>query len=56
MFHGLKDKALQADGLNGTWNWVQRELTIVTIPEADHFVQHDAAELVTKKMVQWLTD
>jgi pimeloyl-ACP methyl ester carboxylesterase len=54
MFHGLKDKALLASGLNGTWDWIDNELTLVTIPTANHFVQHDASELVTRKMVSWL--
>ena len=56
MFHGLKDKYLLAGALNGTWNWVEKDLTLITIPSAGHFVQQDAADLVTKKMVRWLTD
>jgi pimeloyl-ACP methyl ester carboxylesterase len=56
MFHGLKDKALLSGALNGTWNWVERDLTLITIPSSGHFVQQDAAKLVTKKMVQWLVD
>jgi pimeloyl-ACP methyl ester carboxylesterase len=54
MFHGLRDKALLAPALNGTWDWVENELTLVTIPNADHFVQHDASDLVTRTMVDWL--
>ncbi len=54
MFHGLKDKALLSDALNGTWQWLDRDLTLVTIPDADHFVQQDAADKVTKTMVRWL--
>jgi pimeloyl-ACP methyl ester carboxylesterase len=56
MFHGLKDKALLPGALDGTWNWIDNELTLITIPEADHFVQQDAAEKVTKNMVRWLTE
>jgi pimeloyl-ACP methyl ester carboxylesterase len=56
MFHGLKDTALLPGALNETWNWVAKDLTLITIPNAGHFVQHDAAELVTKKMVGWLAD
>jgi pimeloyl-ACP methyl ester carboxylesterase len=55
MIHGLKDKALLPGALNDTWNWVEKDLTLVTIPTADHFVQQDAAEQVTKTMVRWLT-
>lgn len=54
MFHGLKDKALLAAGLNDTWKWVEQDLTLVTVPEADHWVQQDAADLVTRSMVSWL--
>ena len=55
MFHGLKDTALHSDGLSGTWNWVEQDLTLVTIPGAGHFVQQDAAELVTSTMESWLS-
>ena len=55
MFHGLKDTALSADGLSGTWNWLDKDLTLVTVPEAGHFVQQDAAELVTSTMRWWLS-
>ncbi len=56
MFHGLKDRALHSDGLNNTWNWVDQDLTIVTAPSAGHFVQQDAADLVSKTMKSWLLD
>jgi pimeloyl-ACP methyl ester carboxylesterase len=55
MFHGLKDKALLSGALAGTWDWVDQDLTLITIPDADHFVQQDAADYVTKAMVTWLT-
>jgi pimeloyl-ACP methyl ester carboxylesterase len=54
MFHGLDDQALLPGGLNGTWQWVEKDLTIVTIPGADHFVQQDAADLVSTTMRDWL--
>jgi pimeloyl-ACP methyl ester carboxylesterase len=56
MFHGLRDPALLPGALSGTWDWVEQDLTLITIPDAGHFVQQDAAELVTKKMVQWLVE
>lgn len=56
MFHGLKDSALLPGALNDTWNWVDNELTLITIPESNHFVQQDAAQTVTKNMVRWLSD
>jgi len=54
MIHGLKDKYLLHPALNGNWEYVEKDLTLVTIPEADHFVQQDAAELVTRTMKAWL--
>ena len=56
MFHGLKDPYLLPGALDGTWNWVDNELTLITLPEAAHFIQHDAADIVTERMVEWLTD
>ncbi len=55
MFHGLKDTALLPGALNDTWQWIDNELTLITLPDAGHFVQQDAADIVTQRMVQWLT-
>jgi epoxide hydrolase 4 len=54
MIHGLKDQALLPAALNGTWDWLENELTLVTVPDAGHFVQQDAAELVTRTVLGWL--
>jgi pimeloyl-ACP methyl ester carboxylesterase len=54
MFHGLEDRALNRNGLSGTWDWVEKDLTLVTIPGAGHFVQQDAPELVTTTLKSWL--
>jgi epoxide hydrolase 4 len=54
MFHGLKDTALLSPALNGTWDWMGKDLTITTVPDAGHFVQADAADLVTRTMRAWL--
>lgn len=56
VFHGLDDTALHSDGLNNTWDWVDKDLTIVTVPNAGHFVQQDAAGLVTTTIRSWLDD
>lgn len=53
-FHGLEDQALLPGALAGTWDWVDADLTLVTIPGAGHFVQQDAAELVSTTMLDWL--
>lgn len=55
VFHGLKDTALLSGALNGTWNWIDNSLTLVTLPEAGHWVHWDEADVVTKTMVKWLT-
>ena len=54
IFHGLQDTALHSDGLNNTWDWIDADTTIVTAPDAGHFVQQDAAELVTSTLKWWL--
>jgi pimeloyl-ACP methyl ester carboxylesterase len=54
MIHGLDDKALLAPALNDSWEWLEKDLTLVTIPKAGHFVQQDAADLVTRTMLMWL--
>ncbi len=54
MIHGLKDTALLSSGLNGNWDYIEKDLTLVTVPEAGHFVQQDAAEFVTRTMKMWL--
>ncbi len=53
--HGLKDQFLLAAGLNTTWEGLENSWTLLTIPSADHFVQHDAADLVTRTILKWLT-
>ncbi|HEY0939140.1 MAG TPA: alpha/beta hydrolase [Steroidobacter sp.] len=54
MFHGLNDEALLPGALNGTWQWVEQDLTLMTLPGAGHFVQQDAADTVSNTMVDWL--
>ena len=54
MIHGLNDTALLPGALNNTWEWLESDLTLVTIPKAGHFVQQDASEMVTRSMKMWL--
>jgi pimeloyl-ACP methyl ester carboxylesterase len=54
MIHGLNDTALLAGALNNTWEWLDKDLTLVTIPGAGHFVQQDASDLVTRSIRMWL--
>ncbi len=53
--HGLKDAALLPAALNDTWNWIENDLTLVTVPGAGHFVQQDAAEFVSRNIKSWLS-
>lgn len=55
MIHGLQDHYLLPGALNNTWEWVEQDLTLVTIPSAGHFVQQEAAELVTRTIKRWLS-
>ncbi len=54
MFHGLKDTALHHHGLNNTWEWLDQDLTLVTIPSAGHWVHEEAPDLVSRTMRAWL--
>ena len=54
LIHGLNDQALLPGALSGTWEWIDNELTLVTIPGAGHWVQHDAKDLVNANIRSWL--
>jgi epoxide hydrolase 4 len=54
MIHGLGDTALLPGALNNTWEWLESDLTLVTIPSSGHFVQQDASDLVTRSIKMWL--
>ncbi|HEY3949332.1 alpha/beta hydrolase [Phenylobacterium sp.] len=54
VIHGMKDTALNAAGHNGTWDHVTKDTTILMIPTAGHFVQHDAQDLVDRTVKDWL--
>lgn len=53
-FHGLRDEAIHHHGLNNTWEHVDAPYTLVTIPNAAHWVHHDAPELVNETLRDWL--
>jgi pimeloyl-ACP methyl ester carboxylesterase len=54
VIHGMKDTALNAAGHSGTWDHVTADTTLLMIPTAGHFVQHDAEALVDRTVVDWL--
>lgn len=51
---GLEDKALLPAGWNSTWEWIDADLTLVSVPDAGHFVQQDAADFVSQTIAKWL--
>jgi pimeloyl-ACP methyl ester carboxylesterase len=54
VIHGMKDTALNAAGHAGTWDYVDADTTILMVPTAGHFVQHDAEALVDVTVRDWL--
>jgi pimeloyl-ACP methyl ester carboxylesterase len=54
IIHGMKDTALNAAGHNGAWDHVTADTTILMVPTAGHFVQHDAEALVNRTVKDWL--
>lgn len=52
--HGLDDQALLPGALNNTWEWLEKDYTLVTVPGAGHFVQQDASDLVSATLKSWL--
>lgn len=53
-FHGLKDRALLPASLNNTWDELDQDWTLVTIPDAGHWPHRDNPELVTNMIKAWL--
>jgi pimeloyl-ACP methyl ester carboxylesterase len=55
LVHGLKDTALLAPAIDGTWRWIDAPFETLTLPDAGHFVQRDAAEEVSLALTHWLS-
>jgi pimeloyl-ACP methyl ester carboxylesterase len=53
-FHGLKDRALLPASLNNTWEELDQDWTLVTIPDAGHWPHRDKPDMVTNMMKAWL--
>jgi pimeloyl-ACP methyl ester carboxylesterase len=53
-FHGLEDTAVDKDGLRDTWNWINQDYTLVTLPNHGHWIQTEAADMVSTTMEWWL--
>ncbi|MGD2132019.1 MAG: alpha/beta hydrolase [Maricaulaceae bacterium] len=54
VIHGMQDTALLSAGHNDTWERAAQDTTLLMIPDAGHFVQHDAADLVNATIRDWL--
>ena len=54
LIHGLDDRALLHGALNKTWEWLDGDLTLVTVPGAGHFVHHDKPEFINRTLKMWL--
>ena len=54
VIHGLDDPYLLPGALDGTWQWVDDTLTVVTLPHVGHFVLRDAPQRVVPLVEDWL--
>lgn len=54
LIFGLQDRFLLADALNNTWDWIDNDLTIVTIPNAGHFVHHEKPDKIIAYIRFWM--
>ncbi|HVY89189.1 MAG TPA: alpha/beta hydrolase [Hyphomonadaceae bacterium] len=54
VIHGMKDQALLSMGHDDTWDQIAKDTTLLMVPDANHFVQHDAPELVNGTIRAWL--
>lgn len=55
LFHGLEDRALLHHSLNGTWEWLDGDLTLMTLPGVGHDSQNTGdVALVTRMLEAWL--
>ncbi len=54
VIHGMQDTALLSSGHNDTWEHISADTSMLMVPDAGHFVQHDAADLVNATIRSWL--
>lgn len=54
VIHGMQDTALLSSGHNNTWEHISADTSMLMVPGAGHFVQHDAADLVNATIRSWL--
>jgi pimeloyl-ACP methyl ester carboxylesterase len=51
------NRFLLPGALNDTWKWLEKDLTLITVPGAGHLVHRDSPEpeFVTGRIIGWLT-
>lgn len=54
ILHGLGDIALCASGHNDSWDYVEQDLTLMTVPGAGHWFHHERPGLVGPTIRNWL--
>jgi pimeloyl-ACP methyl ester carboxylesterase len=54
MIHGMDDAAFAPATLNDSWQWTEKDLTLVTLQGVGHFSHHEASDLVTGLILEWL--
>ena len=54
MVYGLQDKALPPGMINDTWNHIDEDLTIYTIPDGGHFIQQEKPTKTLQMIKSWL--
>ncbi|MDA8794351.1 hypothetical protein N9I87_00695 [Gammaproteobacteria bacterium] len=50
----MNDTALLPDSLNDTWDELDQDWTLVTVPGAGHWPHHDKPDAITNMMRAWL--
>jgi pimeloyl-ACP methyl ester carboxylesterase len=53
-FHGLADTALLSGALNNTWDELDQDWTLVTIPSISHWPRHEKPQMVNNMIRAWL--
>ena len=53
-FHGMSGTAQLTDSLNDTWDELDQDSTLVTVPVAGHCLYHDKHNDITNMMRAWL--
>ena len=54
VFHGLDDRALGHEALNRIWEWLDKDLTLVTLPGVGHNSHFESPEFTTGMLRSWL--